>query len=402
MKKILIASGGFKDVFTPIETCNLIHDLIKQFKPETEVIKMPMVDGGEWSSEVLVEKGFKKIIVPDVIDSMGVKKTTFYVELDEKTAFIAASAIVRLLPEFSQYKNPMNLTSYGFGQLIKHAIDSSYKKIYLGMGGTSTVDGGIGMAQALGLEFSFKDDLKKKYLTGSDLPRIKRITNKKEYDVDVEVLYDSQVSLRQLYIVTKLKISDHFAKERENIVRTLNNGLLQYSKVVSDYIEDNNLKRTIQHKTLDQEPCIGNSGGIQLSILPLFNYSLSKGSEFFYEKFNVPKLIKESNVIITGEGRLDESSLLGKTPTGISQLAKKFNKKVIYIVGDIDERYKHHFLESVTTNLPELFIEKGISIVVSCHPFYDTQKIPNDYQEKIEFYKKNTPEILARELKKVI
>ena len=396
--KILIASGGFKDVFTPIEFCTLIHDIIKDVKPEADIHKIPMVDGGEYSTEVLTDMGFKKIIVPDVVDPSGLKKSACYVQLNKDTAFIAASAIVKLSPESSKYMNPLHLTSYGYGQLIKHAIDNGFKKIYLGMGGTSTVDAGIGMAQALGLKFSGID---KEYLTGSDLQKISSITDEspgKYKDVKIEVLCDSGITLNQMYVPTKLKISNYFDKDREKIIKTLHDGILGYSKIISKYIDSQGLAREITN--LEQQESLGNSGAIMLSLLPFFDIHLSSGIIFFYEKFNLKKLVEEADLIITGEGRLDESSMLGKTPIGISCLAKKFNKKVIYVVGDIDERYKMHFSSHITTDLPELFIEKGISAVVSCHPSY--KDMPSDYQERMRYLKKHTPEILARELKKAI
>ena len=125
-------------MFNPVEFCNIVEEIVKKNYLETEINKIPMVDGGEWSTEVLVEQlGYQKITVKDVVDPRGIKKDADYVKLDDDSAFIACSSILWLRNEFSEFKNPLNLTTYGYGQLIKHAIDSGFKKIYLGMGGTT-------------------------------------------------------------------------------------------------------------------------------------------------------------------------------------------------------------------------------------------------------------------------
>lgn len=401
-KNILIASSGFKDVFDPIETAGMLKRVVQQAFPDAMVTAVPMADGGEWSTEVLSgHLGLPRVAVPGVIDPRGVLRTAEYVLLDPQTAFIAASAIVRLPPELSAHKNPMHLTSYGYGQLIRHAIAHGCTKIFLGMGGTSTVDGGIGMAQALGMPFIYDDPAiaAKQYLTGGDLPHIRGIAQhpllaERFKDISVEVLCDSGVNLHQLYVVTKLKVSDAFAAEREQIVALLNTGLLRYSRVVSDHLAAAGTVRNVDVSALDQQPSIGNSGGIILSLLPLFDVRLSKGVEFFYERLGVQQLIQDADLVITGEGRLEESSLLQKTPTGIGRLAKRFGKPVVYLVGDIDEAYRKQLESPIARRMPPTFAENGISAVLSCHPLYSN--IPDDYQQRMAHYREQTPRILLQ------
>src|SRR3989344_1733273 len=406
MKKIVVASSGFKDVFDPIETAEMLRKVVQQTFPDAAVTAVPMADGGEWSTEVLSgHLGLPKVAVSGVIDPRGVLRTAECVLLDPQTAFIAASAIVRLPPELSAHKNPLHLTSYGYGQLIRHAIAHGCTKIYLGMGGTSTVDGGIGMAQALGMPFIYDDPAiaAKRYLTGGDLPHILGVALhpalvEKYKDVSVEVLCDSGVNLHQLYVVTKLKVSDEFAEQREQIVALLNAGLLQYSARISNYLAAADSRRSVDIHALDRQQSVGNSGGMILSLLPLFDVRLSKGVEFFYERLGVRQLIQDADLVITGEGRLEESSLLQKTPTGISRLAQQHQKPVLYLVGDLGETYRQQLEAPIARNMPPAFAESGISAVLSCHPLY--ANVPADYEQRMAYYREQTPQILQQLLAK--
>jgi len=406
---ILVASGAFKDVFSPIEVCQMIENILKKLSSKnlklSIVGSIPMVDGGEYSSEVLLNSpNVKKIKVRDIVDPRGILTNAYYLRLDSNTAYISSSSILKLSPELEKYKNPLHLTTYGYGQLIRHAIDKGFNKLVLGIGGTSTVDGGIGMAQALGLTFEIKDDKQGDYLKGMDLPRISIIEKsrleEKYKHIEVKVLCDGNAKITQEYIIAQ-KTSDYFKNEKEEIINTLHKGIIGYSKIVSKYLMANGIKRKIQCTALEAQPYFGAAGGIMLSLLALFDIDISLGVNFFCERFNLKHLIQKSDLIITGEGKFD-NSLEGKTPVGISRLAKKSNKPVIYLIGNIyypRKNIKNYFNSYVSSNLPKEFTYNGITTIISCHPFFDKKDAPKEYQKRIKFFREHDPRILSKGLK---
>ena len=246
---ILISTGSFKDVYSPIEATEMIHNIIKNLLKNEKFIfvkAIPLVDGGEYSNEVIFSKlDCKKIEVNNIIDPKGESIPSHYLSLDNETAFIGSSQILRLSPEFDQYKNPLKLTSYGLGQLIKDSIDKNFKKIIIGLGGTNTVDGGIGMAHALGVKFINNKgvELVPKnglYFTGEDLSNINGIVKdsipKELNNISITALYDSKINISQMLIPTDLKISKNFDKERASIIKELEDGLFKYAKIVINIV----------------------------------------------------------------------------------------------------------------------------------------------------------------------
>ena len=427
--KILIASGAFKDVFSPMGACKMIQGILETIQDNLKLEVMnsvPMVDGGEYSSEVLLTyPGVEKISVKGTVNPMGELIDGYYLKLDSNTAYISSSSILKLSPESEEYKNPLNLTTYGYGQLIKHAVDNGFKKIILSMGGTSTVDGGIGMAQALGLNFQFDGDVKRDYLKGEDMIKISGIEKnelgEKYGQVEVMVLCDGCATIAHMH-ATAQKVGDFFGERREEIVKNLNKGVMSYSNIISTYLktnkikrkalyetnnikmgaphETNKIKRRVSYESLDNEPYFGTAGGIMLSLIALFDINPSLGVDFFCKRFNLSSQIQKSDLVITGEGKFD-NSFEGKTPVGVSRLAKQFNKPVLYLVGDIGSQYKNirkQFTSYLSNNLPNEFSENGITAMISCHPFFDKNDVPKEYKKRISFFKEHTPPILSEGL----
>ena len=409
-QSILIASGSFKDVYSPQESGEVIKDAVEAAGYNNGAITLvPMVDGGEYSADVLVSQlGVEKVEVQGVIDSTGSEVASYYVNLNDTTAYIASSTILRLPPEMSEFKNPLNLTSYGYGQLINDALKRGYKKIILGMGGTNTVDCGIGMAQALGIRFLDKNreilsPQNKKYFTGIDLANIHNISEsnftKKYKNIEIEVVCDGDTTINQMYIPTNQKISNYFDSEREEIIKFFDKNISKYCEIVEAYLKSKELTRGFSYNKLKDCKYFGTAGGILLTLFALFDVRISLGSEYFSKKFELEELVQCSDIVITGEGKLD-NSLQGKAPIGVSRLAKKYGKSVIYLVGNVDNSLKKFFDSYISETLPRDFVNNGVSTILSCHPFYDSVQLPEIYRDKIDFYRKNNPKLFAEILKK--
>jgi glycerate 2-kinase len=404
---IVVSTGSFKDIYSPIELCEIIKNSLESFHINKLTIKtLPMADGGEYSNDVLSNNmNHKKIFVDNVIDPSGETTKSYYIKLDNTSAFIGSSEIIGLPPEKEKLKNPLKLTSYGLGQLIIDAINKKFKNIYVGLGGTSTVDGGIGILQAFNVNFF--DKLGKKlepigggYFSGQDLINISQISSGISglnlEKINLIPLCDAKINLEQMSIPNNQKISTNNQKERDFILSSLQNGVFSYAKVV----EKNMQKKTkgIELNIFKKE-FVGCAGGMLLGLHSLFDIKPVSGFEYFRKKFHLDNSINKANLVITGEGKFDNISLDGKTPVGISRIAKQHNKRVLYICGDIALPIKKSFNGFNCSNLPSIFIENGIDSIISLHHYYDQIKLPNNYVDRVEIYRNKNPEQLTEALR---
>jgi glycerate kinase len=155
--KIIVAPDSFKSSMSAISAANAIERGIKKagdfYNTNYDVIKVPMADGGEGTVDAVINSIGGRKIYTEVLDPLGRKINSFFGILGKETAIIemAASSGLHLLSD--KEKNPMKTTTYGTGQLIKRALDEGCKHIIIGLGGSATNDGGVGMAQALGIKF---------------------------------------------------------------------------------------------------------------------------------------------------------------------------------------------------------------------------------------------------------
>jgi glycerate 2-kinase len=406
---ILVASGSFKDVYTPKEACEMINDVIKTLKIDNLMVeKIPMVDGGEYSNDVLLNAfNCNKIEVHNIVNPYGKKIISYYLELDNNTAFIGSSEILGLSPSEDIYKNPLELTSYGLGQLISDAIIRGYKNIFIGLGGTGIVDCGIGMAQAFGVKYfdsSGKELMPKNelYFSAMDLLTIKGVSVDKlgdEYNnINIHALCDSNVTINQMDTPNRQKIGETYIGDTKNIINAIECGIENYARVVQDVFKQKSLNKYIP---IYKQKCFGVAGGINLSLNFIFNTNMTLGIEYFINKLNLEERVKKTDLVITGEGKID-NSLEGKTPNGISKVAKKYNKPVLYLTGDVQDELKKFFKDDIAVNLPIKFQKNGISTIISCHQYNSKKENMNSLVSKERNYKVNTPIIFKRIIKKYL
>ena len=396
-KAILIALGSFKDVFNPTESKNLIQKLLININ--ADVTSITVADGGEYSHEVVKENlDCIEIKVENVLTPHKKKITSSYLMLDSDTAFISSSHILRLEDDLESFKNPLNLTSFGLGQLIKHAILSSkVTNIFIGLGGTNTVDGGIGMLQALGIAFLNKSGSRLVpvdgvFFSGCDMKNVEGIERGNHENlfknINITSLCDGEINVEEMHTPNNQKISDIYNNERDHINKVLANGIQKYAYTVGKYVNK---------KNIEQKCFYGVAGGINLSLKCFFNLEMKLGITFFIDKLNLTEHIRNSDLVVTGEGRFD-NSLSGKTPVGISQIAQKFNKEVLYLVGSVGENFKVYFDGNISSNLPLSIKENGISTMISCHNYNKNIKIPLNAIDRKKMYRKNTEIVFKKSL----
>lgn len=360
---ILIAPDSFKETLEAKEVCEIIKKSFQKVFKTSKIKTFPLADGGEGSVKSLVSSKRGKLIKTKVLNPLGKEIESFY-GIINKTAIIemAAASGLELLKE--DEKNPMLTSTYGFGELINHALKQDINKLILCLGGSATNDAGLGMLQALGV--SFKDKNEKEVKQGAKyLKDIKTIDLKNLKDkfknIQIEVACDVDNIL-----CGKKGASYTFAKQKGadlKMIKTLDKNLKYFSNICKQH-NISKLKKTEDIKGS------GAAGGLGYALITFLNASLQSGFKIISQELKLEKYIKKADLIITGEGKMDSQTIYGKTPIGVTKLAKKHDKKVIAICGCLEKGY-------------EVVLEHGIDAVFS------TTSISSDFETIKKNAKKN-------------
>ncbi len=327
--KILIAPDKFKGSLTAKEVCDAITLGLLQTNPDLTITSIPMADGGEGTCELLTHYFKGDIISAEVTGPDFEKiKAEYGISKDGSTAFIEmakASGLQLLKPE---NRNPLFTTTLGTGELIKDALDRGVKKILMGIGGSATNDAGMGMAHALGFEFYDTDNnplqaigknLIQLHSINSDHihPRIKEVEFTALCDVD-NPLYGPK-GAAHIYSPQK--------GANEEAVKLLDDGLRNFEGVV---------QRTFNISA--NFPGAGAGGGLPGGAKAFFNINIHRGMDYIIKATGLEEKVKQADLIITGEGKIDQQTLAGKVVMEIGKLGMKHHKKVVGIAGKCELR----------------------------------------------------------------
>lgn len=335
--KIVIATDSFKGSLNSIEVAECIEKGIKNVFKNTEVVKVPMADGGEGTVQSLVYATNGKIINEIVTGPLGEKIEAFYGVLgDNKTAVIEMSAASGLPLVPPDKRNPMVTTTYGTGELIRKALDRGCRDFIIGIGGSATNDGGAGMAQALGVKLLDVNNMEIGF-GGGELINIDKIDisniDKRIFDSKFTVACDVDNPLcgpnGASYIYGPQKGAN------DEMVRLLDVGLRHFSNII---------KRDL-NKNIENLKGAGAAGGLGGGLVAFLEAKLKPGIDIVIEKCNLSELVNDADFVITGEGKIDSQTINGKTPIGVAKVAKKKNIPVIVIAGCIDDDafIAHHY-----------------------------------------------------------
>lgn len=325
--KVVIAIDSLKGSLSSMEAGFAAKEGILRAHPDAQVIVRPLADGGEGTTDALIEgMGGQKIDVT-VTGPMGEKITAYYGYLKESdTAVIemASAAGITLVPE--QQKNPLLATTYGVGEMIKDAAEKGCRNFILGIGGSATNDGGIGMLQALG--YSFLDKNGQEAGRGAQaLDTIVSICNTNIYpklkDCHFHVACDVTNPLcgknGATYIYGPQK------GVTEDMKEPLDRAMLHYAKVTSQTL----------HNDFSLTQGAGAAGGLGFAFLSYLHADLTPGIDLILKAINLEEDLKSADIVVTGEGRLDHQTAMGKAPVGVARLAKKFDAQVLAFAGGV-------------------------------------------------------------------
>lgn len=324
--KIVIACDKYKSSLSANDVCAVIAKSIKDIDSSIEVIINPMADGGEGTVETLVESSRGRYAQVPVMGPLGDEIKAKFGIIEDNIAVIEMSAASGLWLVPYDRRNPMQTTTYGTGQLIKKALDMDCKKIIMGLGGSSTNDGGMGMAQALGIKF-YDAVGNLLGLGGSQLSKIASIDVSNLYPAALDVVYECACDVENpltgkngaAYIYAGQKGADSV------MIKELNRGLINFAKVIK-----NDLGKNIR----DLKGA-GASGGLGGGMAAFLNAKLRIGVNIIIDVTKLEEKIKNADLIISGEGAFDKQTFFGKSAFGVANLAKKYNIPVITINGSV-------------------------------------------------------------------
>ncbi|HEA46898.1 MAG TPA: glycerate kinase [bacterium] len=343
--KIVIAPDSFKGNLSALEVANLIERGIRRVYSRAKIIKVPMADGGEGTVRSLVDATKGRIIRKEVTGPLEKRVKAFYGILgDKKTAVIemASASGLPLVPK--KKRNPLLTTTYGTGELIKAALDKGCRKIIVGIGGSATVDGGAGMAQALGARLWDKKGREIGF-GGGTLGNLERIDVSKldERIKKTEILVASDVDNPLIGSKGAARVYAPQKGATPSMVQRLEKNLKKYASII---------KRDLK-KDIKDIPGTGAAGGLGAGLIAFLNAKIRLGVDIVIESVGLEKHLKDADLVITGEGKMDSQTIYGKTPIGVARLAKRYNIPVVAIVGEIGEDaevvYKHGIDGIMTT-----------------------------------------------------
>lgn len=327
--KIIIAPDSYKESLTAMEVATAIEAGFRQVMPHAEYVKLPMADGGEGTVQSLIDASNGTIIHHPVTGPLGEQVQGFFgIMGDGKTAVIEMAAASGLHLVSPDLRNPMLTTSYGTGELILAALDHGVEHIIIGIGGSATNDGGSGMAQALGVQL-LDSNAQPLGLGGQALAQLATIDvshiDPRLVHIKLEVACDVDNPL-----CGKKGASQVFGPQKGAtpiMVAELDQNLAHYADIIKRDL-GTDIKNTAG---------AGAAGGMGAALLGLFNAQLRSGIEIVIDAVNFNEIVKDADLVITGEGRIDSQTIHGKTPIGVARAAKKFNKPVIGIAGCLSQ-----------------------------------------------------------------
>ncbi|MBV1757207.1 MAG: glycerate kinase [Dethiosulfatibacter sp.] len=326
--KIVIASDSFKGSCTTLQVAEAIEKGIKIVLPDCQIVKIPVADGGEGTVDALVIGTGGNYEHVDVTGPLGdVVKARFGI-LEGNVAVIEMAEASGLTLVDKNKRNPLHTTTFGTGQMIREAMNKGCRKIYVGIGGSATNDGGAGMAQALGASFKDSDGNEIGY-GGKDLCRIEEIDLMKldERLAKTEIIILSDVSNPLCGENGASYVYGPQKGATPDMVKELDRCLMHFSNKVKEKLG----------MDLAHIPGAGAAGGLGAGLMAFCNAKMFNGVDKLLELVDIDQHLVDADLVITGEGKIDTQTAFGKAPVGVAKIAKKYSLPVIAIVGSIGE-----------------------------------------------------------------
>ncbi len=330
--KVVIAPDSFKESLTAKQVCDAIQAGLARVWHDAKFVTIPVADGGEGTVQSLVDATQGRLVEVKVMGPQGKRVEAFYGMLgDNQTAVIEMAAASGLHHVPVAQRDPKLTTSFGTGELIRHALDQGVTKLIIGLGGSATNDGGVGMLAALGARFTNADG-DPIQLTGGGL---RELTHIDLQDFDPRLLHcDILVACDVNNPLCGDKgASSVFGPQKgatPEDVQLLDGALRQFGL----------LTEKVTGKMVLESAGAGAAGGMGAALLAYTQARLRPGIEIVLETVQLAHQVSDADLVITGEGRIDSQTVHGKTPMGVAKVAKRFDVPVLALCGCTGDNYQ--------------------------------------------------------------
>ncbi|HCJ7302082.1 TPA: glycerate kinase [Vibrio cholerae] len=330
--KVVIAPDSFKESLTAKQVCDAIQAGLARVWHDAKFVAIPVADGGEGTVQSLVDATQGRLVEVKVMGPQGKRVEAFYGMLgDNQTAVIEMAAASGLHHVPLVQRDPKLTTSFGTGELIRHALDQGVTKLIIGLGGSATNDGGVGMLAALGARFTNADG-DPIQLTGGGLRELTHID-----------LQDFDPRLQNCDILVACDVNNPLCGDKgasavfgpqkgatPEDVQLLDGTLRQFGL----------LTEKVTGKMVLESAGAGAAGGMGAALLAYAQARLRPGIEIVLETVQLAHQVSDADLVITGEGRIDSQTVHGKTPMGVAKVAKRFDVPVLALCGCTGDNYQ--------------------------------------------------------------
>jgi len=323
--RVVVAIDSFKGSLSSIEAGNAVKEAICRLDKNAEVLVKPLADGGEGTVDALASGLDSKIIEIWVNGPLMTNvKAKYCILKSSNTAVIEMAAAAGITLVSGDEKNPLHTTTYGVGELIKDAINRGCRHFIIGIGGSATNDGGVGMLSALGVQFLDKDN-QPIALGAQGLKELCKISTENIISELKECTFSIACDVKNP-LCGENGCSRIFAPQKgatPDMIDLMDAWLNNYAEIT----------KSVSDKGDKDFEGAGAAGGLGFAFLAYTNASLKSGIDIVLEEIKLEEKIRLADVVVTGEGRLDSQTVMGKAPIGVAKLAKKYGKKVIAFSG---------------------------------------------------------------------
>ncbi|MDC7220672.1 MAG: glycerate kinase [Spirochaetales bacterium] len=325
--KIVIASDSYKGTNTSWRVASLIEEGIVKVVPQAQITKVPVADGGEGTVDAILtalDGEEHKVMVKGPL--WAPKEALWGSAGDTAVMEMAEASGLPILK--GEELNPLKATTYGTGEMIREALDRGFRKIIIGIGGSATNDGGMGMAQALGARFY--DSEGKEIPEGAGGGDLARVAQADLSGLDPRL---TELSMTVACDVTNPLLGKEgatytYGKQKgatPEMQKELEGGLASYADILAESLGED----------YRNKPGAGAAGGLGFGLVAICGAEIRSGIKTILDFIGLDEHIKEADLVITGEGKIDGQSLYGKVPVGIAERCQPLNKPLLAIVGDI-------------------------------------------------------------------
>lgn len=329
---ILIAPDSFKESLSAVQVTEIIANTLQKYGFNTR--KLPVADGGEGTTESLVKGLGGNFYMVDVNDPLNRKTTATYGIVKKNsttTAIVEMAESSGLMLLTAAERNPLIASTYGLGEMIVHALDMGANDILIGIGGSATNDGGIGMLQALGVKFL---DIRHNEI--ADLPhRMGDIAHINTTHIDtrlknipIQVACDVNNPLLGTNGATAIYGRQKGVTPETHIL--LEQGLTNYADIAEKHV----------NQEVRNTPGAGAAGGLGFALMAFLGAKLTSGIDLILQTVDFNTHAQWADIVITGEGKIDSQTINGKTPAGVAKTANALNTPTLVVAGVVDKGWE--------------------------------------------------------------